>query len=89
MVNKLTVNDDHYETESAKMAFVWGRTDGLAQSILEPRFTSINSDRFCTSQEMLEALREYFHNPYKVWEALHEYNRIMIKPEDLFLDFRS
>ena len=38
---------------------------------------------------MLEALHEYFHNPYEVREALHEYNRIMMKPEDSFLDFRS
>ena len=38
---------------------------------------------------MLEALREYFHNPYEVREALHEYNHIMMKPEDSFLDFRS
>ena len=44
MVNKLTVNDDHYETKLAKIAFVWGRTDRLAQSILEPRFTLINSN---------------------------------------------
>ena len=44
MINKLTVNDDHYKTESAKMAFIWGRTDGLAQSILKPRFTLIISD---------------------------------------------
>ena len=89
MVNKLTVNDDHYETELAKMAFIWGRTDKLAQSILEPHFTLIKSDRFCTSQEMLKALHKYFHNPYETREALHEYNHIMIKSKDSFLDFRS
>ena len=44
MVNKLTVNNDYYETESTKMAFIWGRIDGLAQSILEPRFTLTISD---------------------------------------------
>ena len=89
MVNKLTINNNHYKTESAKMAFIWERTDGLAQSILEPRFTLINSNQFCTSQEMLEALYKYFHNPYKVREALYKYNYIMMKPKDLFLDFRS
>ena len=89
MVNKLTINDDHFETESAKMAFIWGRTDGLAQSILEPGYTSTDSNRFHTSQDMLDTLWDYFHNPYEVREALHEYNRIMMKPEDSFLDFRS
>ena len=89
MVNKLTVNDDHYETKLAKMAFIWGRTDRLAQSSLKPRFTLIDSDWFCTSQEILKALYKYFHNPYKAREALHKYNHIMIKPKDLFLDFRS
>ena len=43
MVNKLTVNDDHFETELAKMAFIWERTDGLAQSILKPYYTLTDS----------------------------------------------
>ena len=42
MVNKLTVNNDHYKTKLAKIAFIWERTDGLAQSILKPCFTLIN-----------------------------------------------
>ena len=44
MVNKLTVNNDHFKTELAKIAFIWGRIDGLAQSILKPCYTSTNSD---------------------------------------------
>ena len=56
MVNKLTINDDYFETESAKMAFIWGCTDGLAQSILEPGYTSTDSNRFHTSQDMLDTL---------------------------------
>ena len=38
---------------------------------------------------MLKALYKYFHNSYKVREALHKYNYIMMKPEDSFLNFRS
>ena len=30
IVNKLTVNNDHYATKSTKIAFIWGRTDRLA-----------------------------------------------------------
>ena len=46
MVNKLTINDDHFKTKLAKIAFIWGRTDRLAQSILEPGYTLTNSNRF-------------------------------------------
>ena len=44
MVNKLTINDDHFKTKLAKMAFIWGRIDGLTQSILKFYYTSTDSD---------------------------------------------
>jgi hypothetical protein len=38
--DRLEINSDHYWSERARMALVWGHTSGLAKEYLEPQYLS-------------------------------------------------
>jgi hypothetical protein len=44
--SKFDVNHDHYDIESARMAYVFSRTTGTAKEHLQPRYKSNNNIEF-------------------------------------------
>ena len=64
--NKLTVNHDLFLTESAKMAYIFGRTKGDAQGYLKSRYGTDVDAPFESTQEMIKHLDGIYLDPFKV-----------------------
>ena len=65
MRSKFDVNRDHYDTESALMAYVFSRTTGTAREHLQPRYKSDDDVEFQTAKEMIDYLKEIFTDPFE------------------------
>jgi hypothetical protein len=44
--SKFNVNHNHYNTESARMAYIFSHTTGMAKEYLQPRYKSDNNVEF-------------------------------------------
>ena len=86
---KFRVNADHFEDEEAKMLYLFNRTTGDAQKHLQPRYDNESQVRFTTAQEMIQHLAAIYVNPNKVRDARYDYNRLMMKPGQPFVEFQT
>src|SRR6187402_944441 len=86
---KLIINADHYESEDARMYYVFGRTGGDAQKHLYSRFSYDAVERFETVKEMFECLKMIFTNPNKVRDARYEYNQLTMSVAQTFPAFQT
>jgi hypothetical protein len=85
---KLEVNTDHYPTEGARKAYVFGRTVGDAQMHLQPRYDYKNTeDPYLTAQEMIEHLASIYDDPHKAKNARTQYRGLKMKPSQTFTEF--
>jgi hypothetical protein len=85
---KLEVNADHYRTERARKAYIFGRTEGDAQTHLQPRYDDDNTvDPYLTAQDMIEHLATIYDDPYKTQNARSEYRSLSMKPSQTFTEF--
>jgi hypothetical protein len=85
---KLEVNEDHYRTERARKAYIFGRTVGDAQMHLQPRYNYHNTvDPYLTAQDMIEHLASIYDDPYKTQNARSEYRSLSMKPSQTFTEF--
>ena len=64
--DKLEVNADHFPTPRAKMAYVFGRTGGDAQTHLRPQYTKDFTNPFIFKEEMIEYLSSIFKDFFKI-----------------------
>ncbi|KAE8440298.1 hypothetical protein EG329_009729 [Mollisiaceae sp. DMI_Dod_QoI] len=87
LIAKLSVNADHFNTEEAKMAYLFGRTTGTAQRHLKTRYRSEEGDAFVFFQDMVDCLKNAFVDPFKVRNAKNDYERLVIMPSQKFFDF--
>jgi hypothetical protein len=86
---KFRVNADHFQDEEAKMLYLFNRTTGDAQKHLRPRYDDESQVRFTTAQEMIQHLAAIYVNPNKVRDARYDYNRLMMKPSQPFVEFQT
>ena len=83
------MNNDHFPTEHAKMAYIFGRTTGDSQGYLKSKYGTDVDDPFQTTQEMIKHLDGIYVDPYKVQNARQEYRRLNMKPTQAFVEFYS
>jgi hypothetical protein len=86
---KLRVNADHFLSDEARMAYVYGRTGGDAQKHLNPRYDEGSADPFLSDSEMIDHLAAIYEDPYRVQNARLEYRSLMMKPSEGFAEFHT
>ena len=89
VLGKFEVNSDHFETEKARMYYVFNCTDGDSQKHLFPRYDPDSTDPFQTAKEMVSYLGEIYTNPYRVRDARQEYKALKMKHGQTFHDFKT
>lgn len=82
--DKLEVNADHFPTARAKMAYVFGRTGGDAQTHLHPRYAQGSADPFLSHEEMIDHLSSIYEDPFKVQNARLDYRSLTMKTTETF-----
>jgi hypothetical protein len=87
MRSKFDVNRDHYDTESAQMAYVFSRTIGMAKEHLQPRYKSDDDVEFQTAEEMIDYLKEIFTNPFKQRTTDLQFKNLTMQKDKAFHDF--
>jgi len=87
MRSKFDVNRDHYNTESALMAYVFSRTTGTAREHLQPRYKSDDDVEFQTAKEMIDYLKEIFTDPFEQRTADRQFKDLIIQKDEAFHDF--
>jgi Zinc knuckle len=83
---KFVVNHDHFETENAKMIYIFGRTTGDAQTHLRPKYGA-DEDAFKTAQEMIDFLANIYLDPFKAKNARQDYRRLNMSYKQTFMEF--
>jgi hypothetical protein len=86
---KLRVNADHFPSDEARMAYVYGCTEGDAQKHLNPRYNEESADPFLSDVEMVDHLANIYEDRYKVQNARIEYWALMMKPSEGFAEFHT
>ena len=57
---------DYFPTTRAKMAYVFGRTSGDAQTYLRPRYAVDLTDLFVLKEEIINYLSSIYKDPFRV-----------------------
>lgn len=86
---KFIVNHDHFQSEQAKMYYVWDRTQGDAQIHLFPRYQPDAPDPFSTVKEMIDCLREIYTDPNRVRDAKRQYQKLEMRYGQAFHEFKT
>ena len=87
--DKLTVNDDHFPTESAKAIFVISRTGSDAADHLTAYRAGGHADYFKTPQSVLDVLQDIYADPDRERNARRNYMRLKQGKEQPFNVFYS
>jgi hypothetical protein len=83
------VNANYFKDEEAKMLYLFNRTTRDAQKHLQPQYNNESQVHFTTTQEMIQHLAAIYVNPNKVRDARYDYNRLMMKPGQPFVEFQT
>ena len=89
MLNKFTVNTDHFDNNQAKMAYVFAQTKGDAQKHLFACYRLWADHPFTSSQQMFDYLASIYINPHWIHDAEVKYNKLCIKYYNSFHDFKT
>jgi len=84
--DKFIVNKQMFDSEQAKMAYIFNRTGGIAQEHLAPRYRK-GPEPFTTSTEMITYLAEIFENPFEAQDARIDFRKMTMKEDESFSDF--
>lgn len=84
--DKFLVNSSMFDSEQAKMAYIFNRTADIAQKHLAPRYRK-GPEPFTTNVEMILYLAEIFENPFEAQDARIEFRRLIMKENESFSDF--
>ena len=68
------------------MAYIFNRTDGIAQEYLVLRYRK-GPEPFTTFTEMIIYLVEIFKNPFEAQDARIDFRKMTIKEDESFSDF--
>jgi hypothetical protein len=85
--SKLKANEDHYNTEALRIAYVENRVGGKAAKHLRPRLRVSAVHPYSTAEEMLKHLEKIFQDPNKEANAKREFRKLNMRATDKFQDF--
>ena len=93
MKAKLSVNEDHYPTETARMGYVLSRLSGRAAQHTESRspYGISVANPYCTANEILEDLKEIYEDLDKPRNYRRAYIELIQGPKrfsDFYIEFR-
>ena len=86
MADKFEINGYMFDSEQAKMAYIFNRITGIAQEHLAPRYHK-GMQPFTTAEEMIQYLEEILENPFKMKDARIEFRKLVIRENESFSDF--
>jgi hypothetical protein len=75
-----------FDSEQAKMAYIFNHIGGIAQEHLAPRYQR-GPEPFTTSIEMITYLAEIFKNLFEAQDARIDFCKMMMKEDESFSDF--
>ena len=88
--DRLEINADHYRSERARMALVWGHTSGLAREYLEPRYLyDSDGNQFEDAEEMITELKSYFISGNEQAEYRAAFHQLMMEKGESFPAFKA
>ena len=86
---KLRVNHDHFETEEAKIFYIYDHTEGDAQEHLYSHCKPDALQPFKTASEVIQYLAKIYRDPYRVRNAGLEYQALKMKIGQPFHEFKT
>jgi hypothetical protein len=88
--DRLEINSDHYRSERARMALVWGHTSGLAKEYLEPQYLSeSDTQRFKSAEAMIDLLKSFFISGNEQAESRSAFHRLQMERGETFPSFKA
>jgi len=88
--DRLEINSDHYRSERARMALVWGHTTGTAREFLEPQYLAESeSQRFANAEQMIQLLKSYFISGNEQAENRTAFHRLQMSKGETFPAFKA
>jgi hypothetical protein len=88
--DRLDINSDHYRTERARMALVWGHTSGSAKEYLEPQYLSESDlEQFKNAEEMIDLLKSFFISGNEQAESRAAFHRLQMEKGETFPAFKA
>jgi hypothetical protein len=88
--DRLEFSQDQYPSERARMAEVWGHTEGLAKEYLEPQYLSQSvQNQFRTASEMIELLKTYFVSGNEEAEYRTAFHKLQMDRSETFPAFKA
>jgi hypothetical protein len=88
--DRLDINSDHYQSERARMALVWGHTSGSAKEYLEPQYLSdSDSQQFRNAEEMIDLLKSFFISGNEQAESRAAFHRLQMEKGETFPSFKA
>jgi hypothetical protein len=86
---KLQANADWWPTEQDRINYVFSRTEGKAQSFLEPRIDEESLDPWLTVDEVLEYLNTVFRNHFETEQCENEFYALQQSTSQDFNEFHT
>lgn len=87
MRNKMEVNQDHFLSSKAKVAYVFSRTTGWANTILRP-YIETNSPQISTFENIIRLLTDTFDDPHYVENKKQQF-RSLYQRSKSFAEFHA
>lgn len=88
--DRLSINSDHYRSERARMALVWGHTTGTAKEYLEPQYLAESEEeRFLVAEDMILLLKSYFISGNEQAESRAAFHRLSMGRKETFTEFKA
>ena len=88
--DRLDINADHYRSERARMALVWGHTAGTAREYLEPQYLATSTRlRFKDAEEMISLLSSFFISGNEEAEYRTAFQRLEMTSKETFPAFKA
>jgi hypothetical protein len=86
MEQKLAANADHYNTPELRRAYVASRCEGDAAKHVSKRLREGAANRYTDSKDVLDHLKQVYHDPNRLANAKFKYRNLVMKGEK-FHDF--
>jgi hypothetical protein len=86
--NKLEQDSFLFDTEKARIAYVFGCTEGQANTLLTPRMKRGCTSPFTSVEEMFQLLSDLFSNPAEKEEAIEDFRALIMVRNQPFFEFK-
>lgn len=84
--DKFLINAQMFDSEQAKMAYIFNRTADVAQQHLAPRYRR-GLDPFTSAAGMIDYLAEILQNPFESQDARIDFRKLNMKEDETFAVF--